>query len=185
MRKVIYSMPVSLDGYIEGPNGDFGWAEPDLAFHQYFNDLELEVGAHLYGRGLYEVMRYWETADANPDSTPVEVEYARRWQQVPTIVFSTTLEKVEGNARLVKGDIAEEVAKLKAQPGKDMALGGAGIGATFMRLGLVDEYWLYVYPVVVGGGKPFFPTLKDKIDLTLVETRTFTRGVVLLRYQPA
>jgi dihydrofolate reductase len=180
---VIYSMGVSLDGFIEGPDGKFEWAEPDRELHQYFNDLELETGAHLYGRGLYETMRYWETADQNPDSSPVEVEYAQRWQQVPTIVFSATLDKVEGNVRLVKGYIVEEVARLKAQPGKDMFVGGAGLGATFMRLGLIDEYWLYVFPVVAGGGKPFFPALDKPIPLTLLETRTLSGGVVLVRYQ--
>lgn len=178
-------MPVSLDGFIEGPDGKFDWAVPDPELHQHFNDLEREVGAHLYGRRLYEVMSYWRTADTNPASTPVELEYARLWQQVPTIVFSTTLDHVEGNARLVKGNIAEEVAKLKAQPGKDMVVGGAGIGATFMQLGLIDEYWLYVYPVVLGGGKPFFPSSDKPVNLRLIETRTFTAGVVLLRYQPA
>ncbi len=185
MRKVIYSMPVSLDGFIEGPNGEAGWGEPDLELHQYFNDLERETGAHLYGRRMYEVMRYWQTADTNPASTAVEVQYARLWQQVPTIVFSTTLDRVEGNARLITENIAAEVAKLKAQPGKDMDLGGAGIGATFMKLGLIDEYRLYVYPVVLGGGKPFFPAADKPINLRLVETRTLTSGVVLLHYQPA
>ena len=184
MRKVIYSMPVSLDGFIEGSDGKFDWAEPDRELHQYFNDQELEIGAHLYGRRLYEVMRYWQTADTNPASTPVEVEYARRWQQVPTIVFSTTLERVEGNARLVKDNIADEIARLKAQPGKDMDLGGAGIGASFMKLGLIDEYRLYVYPVALGSGKPFFPVLDKPINLRLVEKRLFTSGVVFLRYQP-
>lgn len=185
MRKVIYSMAMSLDGFIEGPDGKFDWATPDSELHQYFNDLERETGAHLYGRRLYEVMRYWETADANPESHPVEREYARLWQQVPTVVFSTTLDKVEGNAQLVKGDIAEEVAKLKAQPGKDMFLGGAGIGATFMKLGLVDEYWLYVFPVVAGGGKPFFPASDKPVKLRLIETRTLPGNVVLLRYAHA
>ena len=183
MRKVIYSMQVSLDGFIEGPNGEGDWSEPDVELHQHFNDQEREVGVHLYGRRLYEVMRYWQTADTNPASSAVELEYARLWQQVPTIVFSTTLDRVEGNATLVKENIAEVVAKLKAQPGKDMVLGGAGIGATFMKLGLIDEVWLYVYPVVLGGGKPFFPALDNKIDLRLVETKMFTSGVVLLRYQ--
>lgn len=183
MRKVIYSMPVSLDGFIEGPNGDFNWAVPDLELHQYFNDQELEISTHLYGRRLYETMSYWQTADMNPLSTPVEVEFARRWQQVPTIVFSTTLEHVKANARMVKENIASEIARLKAQPGKDMILGGAGIGATFMKLGLIDEYRLYVHPVVLGSGKPFFPQSSEKINLQLIETRTFTSGVVYLRYQ--
>jgi dihydrofolate reductase len=183
LRKVIYAMNVSLDGFIEGPNGEADWGVPDLELHQHFNDLESETGVHLYGRRLYETMSYWQTADANPDISPVEREYARLWQQVPTIVFSTTLERVEANARLVKGDIAAEVARLKAQPGKDMALGGAGIGATFMKLNLIDEYHLYVHPIILGGGKPFFAALDKPLKLQLVETRIFTAGVVLLRYQ--
>lgn len=178
-------MLVSLDGYIEGSDGMFDWATPDEALHQHFNEVEREAGVHLYGRRLYEMMRYWETADTNPGSSAVEREYARRWQQVPTIVFSTTLDRVEGNARLVKGDIAAEVTRLKAQLGKDMHVGGAGLGATFMRLGLIDEYWLYVCPVAVGGGKPFFSASDAPVRLRLIETRTFTSGVVLLRYEPA
>lgn len=187
MRKVIYSMGVSLDGYIEGPDGKFDWAAPDTELHQHFNDLERETGTHLYGRGLYETMRYWETPEAVTNTSAVEVEYARLWQQVPTVVFSTSLERVEGNARLVKGDsaaIASEVARLKAQPGKDMFLGGAGIGASFMRLGLIDEYWLYVFPVIAGGGKPFFPAGVSQ-RLRLIDTQTLSMGVVRLRYAAA
>lgn len=183
MRKVIYSMGVSLDGFIEGPDGKFDWGMPDPELHQYFNDMERESDVHLYGRRLYETMRYWETPEAVTNQPAVEVEFAHLWRQVPSIVFSTTLESVEGNARLVKGDIAGEVARLKAQPGKDMFLGGAGIGATFMKLSLIDEYWLYVFPVVAGGGKPFFPALTEPLALRLIETRTLPGGVVLLRYQ--
>lgn len=184
MRKVIYSMGVSLDGYIEGPDGKFDWAVPDAALHQHFNNMERETGMHLYGRRLYETMRYWETPEAITDTPAVEVEYAGLWQQVPTVVFSTSLERVEGNVRLVKGDIAAEVARLKAQPGRDMFLGGAGIGAAFMQLGLIDEYWLYVYPVIIGGGKPFFPA-GISVNLRLIDTQTLSMGVVLLRYETA
>lgn len=182
MRKVIYSMCVSLDGYIEGPDGKFDWGAPDDELHQHFNDLERETGTHLYGRRLYEAMRYWETPEAVTNQPAVEVEYARLWQQVPTVVFSTSLERVEGNARLIKDDIASEVARLKAQPGKDMSLGGAGIGATFMQLGLIDEYWLYVFPVITGGGKPFFPA-GIPLRLRLIDTQTLSMGVVRLRYE--
>jgi dihydrofolate reductase len=182
MRKVIYGMNVSLDGFIEEPDGKLDWGTPNAELHQYFNDMERETGVHLYGRRLYETMRYWDTPEAVTNQPAVEVEYAHLWQQVPTVVFSTTLDRVEGNARLVKEDIAAEVTRLKAQPGKDMVVGGAGLGKTFIELGLIDEYWLYVHPAVAGGGKPFFPA-GIPLKLRLVETRSLPMGVVLLRYQ--
>jgi dihydrofolate reductase len=129
-------------------------------------------------------MSYWQTADTNPSSPEYEVEYAHIWKGIPKIVFSKTLERVERNARLVRDNIAEVIAKLKEQPGKDLGLGGANIASTFLRLGLIDEYRLYVHPVVLGGGTPMFPALDHKINLRLVETRKFGSGVVLLHYQP-
>jgi len=184
MGKVIYSMFVSLDGFIEGPNKELDWHIVDEELHTYVNDQERALGAFLYGRRMYEVMSYWQTADTNPSSPEHEVEYARIWKSIPKIVFSKTLEQVEGNARLVRENIVEEITKLKEQTGKDLGLGGANIASTFMRLGLIDEYQLYVHPVVLGGGTPMFPTLGDTINLRLVEARTFGSGVVLLRYQP-
>ena len=184
MRKVIYSMFVSLDGFIEGPNKELDWHIVDEELHTYVNDQERALGSFLYGRRMYEVMSYWQTADTNPSSPEHEVEYARIWKSIPKIVFSKTLEQVEGNARLVRENIVEEITKLKEQTGKDLGLGGANIASTVMRLGLIDEYRLYVHPVVLGGGTPMFPTLGDTINLRLVETRTFSSGVVLLRYQP-
>ena len=141
------------------------------------------MGAHFCGRRLYELMVYWETADQDPSAADYIVEFARIWQNLPKIVFSTTLEKVEGNARLATDGVAEEVAKLKEQPGKDLAVGGAGLASAFTRLGLIDEYRLFVSPVVVGGGTPYFPALEDRIDLELLETRTFGSRVVCLRYR--
>ena len=185
MRKVIYSMIVSLDGFIEGPNREIDWSAPDEELHKHFNDQERAIDTHLYGRRMYEIMRYWQTADTNPSSPAHEIEYARIWQKIPTIVFSKTLKRVEGNARLARGNIAAEIAELKAQPGKDMSLGGADIASTFMRLGLIDEYGLYFQPIILGGGTPMFRALDNKINLRLVETRTFGSGVVLLRYQQA
>jgi dihydrofolate reductase len=183
MRKVIYAMSVSLDGFIEAVNEDLSWSVPDEELHQHFNDLESMIDTHLYGRRLYEIMAaYWPTADENPSAPKVEIEYAHIWKNKPKIVFSQTLAQVEWNARLVRENIADEVNKLKAQPGKNMSVGGAEIASTFMQLGLIDEYWLYVHPVVLGSGKPMFRQLHDKINLQLVETRTFGSGVVLLRY---
>jgi dihydrofolate reductase len=182
MRKVIYSMGVSLDGFIAGRDGDIGWTAPDEELHRFHNEQTREIGAHLCGRGLYEDMLPWETADQNPSAGEPELEFARIWQSVPKIVFSTTLEKVEGKATLATDDPAEEVAKLGVQ-GKDVAVGGAGLASTFARLGLIDEYRLFVSPVVLGGGTPFFPALDERINLELTETRTFGSRVVYLRYR--
>jgi dihydrofolate reductase len=183
MRKVIYAMSVSLDGFIEATNEDLSWSFPDEELHKHFNELESTIDIHLYGRRLYENMAaYWPTADENPSALQHEIEYAKIWKNMPKIVFSKTLDQVGWNSRLVRGNIAEEVNKLKAQPGRNLGIGGAEIASTFMQLGLIDEYQLYIYPVILGAGKPMFRQLADKIDLQLVETRTFGGGVVLLRY---
>jgi dihydrofolate reductase len=186
MRKVIYAMMVSLDGFIESTNGDIGWSAPDEELHKYFNDQESSIDIHLYGRRMYEIMAaYWPTADENPSAPQHEIEYARLWKKMPKIVFSKTLDQVGWNARLFRGDIAGEVNRLKSQPGGDMAVSGAGIASTFMQLGLIDEFRLYIHPIILGGGKPMFQTIYDRINLQLVETRTFGSSVVLLRYQLA
>ncbi|MCC7353301.1 MAG: dihydrofolate reductase [Anaerolineae bacterium] len=186
MRKVIYSLIVSLDGFIETPNRSLDWHSIDEEIHSFVNAQVREMGAFLYGRRLYEVMAsFWPTADTDPAAPAYEVEFARIWRDKPKIVFSKTLEKVEWNSRLVRDNIGQEVTRLKAQPGKDMGLGGANIASTFMRLGLIDEYRLYVHPVILGAGTPFFPALDKRINLRLVETHTFGSGVVYLRYQRA
>jgi dihydrofolate reductase len=183
MRKLIYSMGVSLDGYIAGRAGEIDWSAPDEELHRFHNQQAREMGAHLYGRRLYEVMIPWETADERPSAPEHELEFARIWKDTPKIVFSKTLEKVEGNARLVRDSAAEEVARLKEQPGKELAVGGAGLASTLMKLGLIDEYRLFVSPVVLGGGTPYFPALDERINLELVETRTFGSRVVYIRYE--
>jgi dihydrofolate reductase len=185
MRKLIYSMTMSLDGYIADPNGEINWSAPDEELHRFHNQRVREVGAQLLGRRLYEVMLYWETAEENPTASDYELEFARIWKPLPKLVFSKTLEKVEGNARLVRDDVAGEVARLKEEPGKDLAVGGAGLASTLIELGLVDEYQLFVSPVVLGGGTPYFPPLEKAIDLELIETRTFGSRVVYLRYRRA
>jgi dihydrofolate reductase len=183
MRKLIYSMGVSLDGYIAGPGGEIDWGAPDEELHRFHNQQTRELGAHLCGRRLYEEMTYWDTADENPDAPEYALEFARIWKSLPKIVFSNTLEKVEGNATLATGGVAEEVAELKRQPGKDLAVGGAGLASSFIELDLIDEYRLFVSPVVLGGGTPYFPTLEERIDLELVETRAFGSRVVYIRYR--
>ena len=182
MRKLIYSFGVSLDGFIAGPDGGFDWAAPDDELHRFHNEQARELGAHLLGRQLYETMVVWETVDEDPSAPEHILEFAGIWKATPKIVFSTTLERVEGNARLVKDGAGEEVARLKEEPGGDLAVGGAGLASTFIKLGLVDEYRLFVNPVVVGGGTPYFPSLNERIDLELVETREFGSRVVYVRY---
>jgi dihydrofolate reductase len=183
LRKLIYSLTVSLDGFIAGPSGDIDWSAPDEELHRFHNQRVRELGAQLCGRRLYETMLYWETADQQPSISDYALEFARIWKDTPKVVFSKTLQKVEGNARLVRDGAAEEVARLKEQPGKPLAVGGAGLASSFIRLGLVDEYRLFVSPVILGGGTPYFPALDERIDLELVEARTFGSRVVYLRYQ--
>jgi dihydrofolate reductase len=184
MRKVIYGMSVSLDGYIEAKDGDISWTNPDEELHRYFNGREKAIDLHLYGRRIYEIMAAaWSTPEENPAAEEYIQEYAQIWKAFPKIVFSTTLKQVGWNARLVRENIADEVKMLKEQLGGDMSVSGAGLAASFMQLGLIDEFWLYVRPVILGGGKPMFGSQGNKIPLQLVETRQFGQGVLMLRYQ--
>jgi dihydrofolate reductase len=182
MRKLIYSMGVSLDGFIAGPDGEIDWSAPDEELHRVHNRQMRDVGTHLCGRRLYEAMTYWETAEENPSAPEYELDFARIWKDTPKIVFSKTLQKVEGDYTLVRGDATEEVKKLKERTGGDLAVGGAGLASTFIELGLIDEYRLLVSPVVLGGGTPYFPTLQQRINLELIETQTFGSRVVYVRY---
>jgi dihydrofolate reductase len=183
MRKLVYSMTQSLDGFIAGPGGDISWSAPSDELHRFHNDRVREIGAQLLGRRLYEVMLYWETASDDPSLSDVAREFALIWQPLPKVVFSTTLAEVAGNARLATDPLADEVARLKAQPGKDIGVGGARLAGACMELDLVDEVELFLSPVVLGGGTPFFPPLDRRIELELVETRTFGSRVVYLRYR--
>ena len=186
MRSVTYSMGASLDGYIVGPDGGFDWTEPDKDVFRFWIDEIRQVGVHLMGRRLYETMLYWETADQNASLDDAELEWAALWNPLPKVVFSTTLSAVEGNARLVSGGLAEEIERLRAEPREDdIAIGGATLAAEAAALGLIDEYRTMVYPVLVGGGIPFFPQRERRVDLELVETRTFSSRVVYLRYRVA
>ena len=183
MGRLIYSMGVSLDGYIAGPDGTFDWSEPSEELHRFHNERVQELGGHLLGRNLYKTMVYWETAEQDPELGEVEREFAGIWRALPKVVFSTTLEEVEGNTRLVRGGVVEEVERLKAEQGGDLGVGGAGLAATLIRAGLVDEFQPFVYPVIVGGGTRFLPDGQQLFDLELVETRTFAPQVVFMRYQ--
>ena len=184
MRKLIYSMSVSLDGYVETQDGGIDWVIVDEELHSFFNAEAREMGAFLYGRRMYELMvQYWPTADTQPSSAAFIVEYSQIWKAMDKIVFSKTLEKVEWNSRLVRDNIADEVTNLKSQTGKDLEVGGPNLASTFIQLGLIDEYRLFVNPVVLGAGTPFFSKFKKSMNLRLIETRTFGSGVVYLRYQ--
>ena len=182
MRKLIYSMTVSLDGYIAGPDGGIDWSVPDEELFLLHTQHVQELGVHLCGRRLYETMVYWETADESPLDAE-HLKFAQIWMALPKVVFSTTLQSVVGNTRLATGGVGEEVSRLKEQPGKDIAVGGAGLAAICMELGLIDEWRLFVNPVVLGGGTLYFPTLDDRINLELVETQTFGSRAVYLRYR--
>jgi dihydrofolate reductase len=185
MRSVTYSMGVSLDGYIVGPDGGFDWTGPDEEVFGFVTDEIRQVGVHLLGRRLYETMLYWETADQDPSLDDSMLEWAAIWKALPKVVFSTTLSAVQGHARLASG-LAEEIERLRAEPVQgDIALGGATLAAEAAALGLIDEYRARVYPVLVGGGIPFFAQRERRVDLELVETRTFSSGVVYLHYRVA
>lgn len=183
MRKIIYSLSVSLDGFVEDAQKSLDWVHIDDEIHTFFNDQSRGLDAFLYGRTMYELMSaYWPTADSNPSAAAVEVEFSRIWKRVPKIVFSNTLDRVEWNSRLVRGDLAETVKSLKAEPGNDLGVGGPTLAGAMIRLGLVDEFHLMVNPVVLGRGTPYFPRLDQGIPLQLVETRPFSGGVMFLRY---
>lgn len=184
MRKLIYSMSVSLDGFVESADGDLNWGYPDEELHRHFNDQEAMNDYFLYGRKMYELMSaFWPTVDQNPSAPDYVLEYARIWKNKPKIVFSKTLTKVEWNSRLFSGDIKEEITKLKEQPGNNISVAGPGLASTFIQLGLIDEYWVYIHPIVLGAGKPMFNNSKNQIKLQLIETHSFKLGVVLLKYR--
>jgi dihydrofolate reductase len=186
MRHVTYSMGVSLDGYIVGPHGDFDWTEPDEEVFRFVTDEIRQVGVHLLGRRLYETMLYWETADQDPSLDDSMLQWAAIWKALPKVVFSTTLPAVQGNSRLASCGLTEEIERLRAERGEgDIAIGGSALATGAAALGLIDEYRARVYPVLVGGGIPYFPQRERRVDLELVETRTFSSRVVYLRYRVA
>jgi len=183
MRKVILSMQVSLDGFFEGPNQDLSWHMVDDELHRHFNEQLAAMGAFLDGRVTYELMAaFWPTADSDPDSNASMAEFARIWRDMPKIVYSRTLTTAGWNTTVVPEVVVDEVQALKSQPGGDLALGGANLADTFRRYGLIDEYWLYIHPVLVGQGNPLFKSSDSTAQLRLLEARSFGNGVTLLRY---
>jgi dihydrofolate reductase len=182
MPTLIYSMSVSLDGHIAGPDGAIDWAAPDEELMRFHIKQTRELTGHLAGRGLCEDMLGWETAE-QAFTDPLALEFARVWKAIPKVVFSATLTAVEGNARLARRDVAGEVAELKEQPGAGLvSVGGAGLAASLAGKDLIDEYRLFVNPVVLGGGTRYFPPLPKRLDLELTETQAFSQ-VVYLQYR--
>ncbi len=185
MGVVIYSMHVSLDGFMESPSREIGWSAPDDEVHRFANEQAAASSGSVYGRHLYKVMAgYWPDVPNNPGAPEVEQEFAAIWLATPRLVFSRTLTSVDWNSRLATGDMTTEVRRFQDETGGNIDCGGADLAAQLIRLGLVDEFRLVVYPVVLGAGRPFFPLLDAAIKVEQVETRRFdASGVVYLRYR--
>jgi dihydrofolate reductase len=183
MAKLIYSSITSLDGYIADENGNFDWAAPDDEVHAFVNDLERPVGTYLYGRRMYEVMVAWETMDALADQPPVVHDYTEIWQAADNVVYSKTLEAVSSARTRIERDFQPEaVRQMKAQAARDMSVGGPDLAAQAITAGLVDEYHLFVTPVVVGAGTQSLPS-NVRVQLELLDERRFGNGVVHLHYR--
>lgn len=183
MSSVVYSMHVSLDGYVTDPDGGLDWAPPDPELFRFITGLTRDLSAYVMGRRLYETMLYWETADPPDDDARA---WAAIWKPLPKVMFSTTLTAVEGNARLATGGLAEEIARLRAAPGDgDIAIAGPTLAAEAARLDLIDEYQPRVHPVLLGGGLPFYPHAARHVDLERVERRAFGSRAVYSRYRVA
>jgi dihydrofolate reductase len=184
MRSVTYSLAMSLDGFVMGPDGGIDWASPDDEVFRFCIDEIRGVGVHLMGRRLYETMLYWETAEQDESLNDAELEWTALWKPLPKVVFSTTLSTVRGEARLASDGLAAEIERLRAEPGEgDIAIGGAALAAAAAGLGLIDEYRIRVYPVLIGGGTPYFPPDRRSVALELIDTRTFDSGVRYASYR--
>jgi dihydrofolate reductase len=181
---LIYSMSVSVDGFIADREGAFGWGAPSEELFRFHTALVSELGGCLLGRRLYETMLVWET-DPSMRDTELEAAFADVWCAIPKVVFSRTLDSVQGNARLAEASVAEEIVAALDATDKDVEVGGAGLAAQAIELGLVDELRMLRYPVVVGGGTPFLPPVTADIALELIETRTFGSRVIYERYRRA
>jgi dihydrofolate reductase len=183
MAKLIYSAIASLDGYVADEDGNFDWAEPDEEVHAFVNDLERPVGTYLYGRRLYEVMVGWETDPTLADQSPVMRDFAEIWQTADKIVYSRTLETVSSARTRIERDFdPEAVRRLKASAGRDLMVGGPDLAAQAFKAGLVDEYHLFLVPIVVGGGNQSLPN-HVRLELELLDERRFGNGMVHLRYR--
>ena len=183
MAKLVYVLNVSLNGYIADEDGKFDWGAPDEEFFSFINDLERPVGTYLYGRRLYELMQVWETDPAAAAQSPAAREFAEIWQAADKVVYSRTLEAASTTRTRIERDFdPEAVRQLKAAAERDVTVGGPTLAAHAITAGLVDEYHLFVWPVVLGGGKHFLPN-KARLQLGLLDERRFGNGVVYLRYR--
>ena len=178
---LIYSMSVSVDGFIADREGAFEWGVPSDELFRFHLAQVRALGGYLLGRRLYEAMLVWET-DPSLRDNEARSEFADVWCAIPKIVFSRTLDSVQGNARLAEGSVAEEVAAALDATDRDVAIGGAGLAAAAVELGLVDDLRMFRHPVVVGGGTPFLPPITEDVLLDLIETRTFDSRVIYERY---
>jgi dihydrofolate reductase len=181
---LIYSMGVSVDGFIADREGAFEWTAPSDELFSFHLEKTRELGGFLCGRRLYETMLVWET-DPSMRDNELDAAFADVWCAIPKVVFSRTLDSVQGNARLARASLSEEAAAALDATDKDVGIGGAGLAAAAIELGLVDELRMFRYPVVVGGGTPFLPPVTEHVPLDLTETRTFGSGVIYERYRRA
>ena len=183
MAKLVYSGITSLDGYVADDDGSIDWSVPDEEVHTFVNDLERPIGTYLYGRRMYEVMVYWETAHTLADQPAFVRDFTDIWQAADKIVYSTTLETVSSARTRIERDFdPDAVRRMKAAAGRDITVGGPDLAARAIKAGLVDECHLFVMPIVVGGGKRFFPD-NVRLKLELLEERRFGNGVVHLHYR--
>jgi dihydrofolate reductase len=178
---LIFSMSVSVDGFIADRDGDIGWGVPSDELFRFHIEQVGALGGYLLGRRLYEMMLVWET-DPSMRDTEDRAEFADIWCALPKVVFSRTLDSVRGNARLAKAPLADEVAAALEASDKGVSIGGADLAAQAIELGLVDELRMFRHPVAVGGGTPFLPPVTEAVPLDLLETRTFASGVIFERY---
>jgi dihydrofolate reductase len=184
VRKIVWMISVSVDGYMEGPSGEIDWHMVDDELHSHLNSWLADAGGFLEGRLTYKLMAdFWPTADQDPTAPPTVVEFAHIWREKPKVVYSRTLERADWNATVVRDVVPAEVLALKALSGGDLVLGGSHLAAEFARHDLIDEYRLYVHPVVIGRGTPTLRPSDARVPLRLAEARTFGNGVVMLRYE--
>jgi dihydrofolate reductase len=183
MAKLIYTAIGSLDGYVADAEGNFDWSAPDDEVHRFVNELERPIGTYLYGRRMYEVMRYWETAPAGNDDLSAEQEYAKIWQATDKIVYSKSLEQLSSaRTRIEREFDRQAIQQLKAAATRDVSVSGPTLAAQAIKLGLVDECRLFLSPIVVGGGNPALPD-NVRLELELLDERRFGNGVVHLHYR--
>jgi dihydrofolate reductase len=183
MAKLIYSTIMSLDGYVADEDGNFDWAEPDEEVHTFVNDLERQVGTYLYGRRMYEVMVAWEDPQAFADQPPFVQDFSEIWRRADKIVYSTTLATASAaRTRIERNLDPEAVRRMKATAGCDISVGGPDLASQAIRAGLVDEYHLFVAPILVGGGTRSLPD-GVRVQLELIDERRFDNGVVHLHYR--